>query len=159
MELQIRQRILVGVVATLTMDLLTALSLWLGLVAPLKPALIGRWFAAVARAEPVQADVARLPALRFEVPLALCGHYLIGIALAFAFLALASRLALPARRFDVALGFGLCSNALPWLVMFPAMGYGLFGAHGPAGTRLFVSSLIGHACYGFGLWLGARLFT
>jgi hypothetical protein len=36
-------------------------------------------------------------------------------------------------------------------------GYGFFGAHGPAGTRLFTSSLLIHAFYGIGLWLGVSI--
>ena len=44
-----------------------------------------------------------------------------------------------------------CTNVLPWLLMFRAMGYGFFGAHGPAGTRLFVSSLVSHAFFGLGI--------
>jgi len=56
----------------------------------------------------------------------------------------------------VALAFGLSTSVLPWLVMFPAMGYGVFGTHGPEGTRLFVSSLISHAFFGLGLWLALR---
>ncbi len=55
------------------------------------------------------------------------------------------------------------TNSLPWLIMFPAMGYGFFGVHGPSGTRLFLSSLCSHASYGLGLWIAmyvikAKLF-
>jgi hypothetical protein len=37
------------------------------------------------------------------------------------------------------------------------MGYGLFGSHGPEGTRLFVSSFATHVFFGLGLWVGARV--
>jgi hypothetical protein len=57
----------------------------------------------------------------------------------------------------LALAFGLCTNLLPWLIMFPAMGYGFFGAHGPAGTRLLLSSLMSHAFFGVGIWIGIRI--
>jgi hypothetical protein len=86
--------------------------------------------------------------------LALLGHYLIGITLAYLFLWSTTRLSLPAQHPGVALGYALCTCALPWLIMFPAMGYGFFGARGTSGTRLFTSSLIGHAFYGLGIWLG-----
>jgi hypothetical protein len=46
-----------------------------------------------------------------------------------------------------AFAFGVCTNVF-WLLMFPAMGYGFFGAHGPEGTRLFVSSLVSHVFFG-----------
>jgi len=57
----------------------------------------------------------------------------------------------------VALAFGLSTSLLPWLVMFPSMGYGLFGTHGPEGTRLFTSSLMTHAFFGLGLWIAVRV--
>lgn len=152
-----RATLLVGVVATLTMDLLTALALRLAWVAPLRPQLIGRWFAELARGRPVHDDIAQVPALPYELPLAIAGHYAIGIALACGYLWASGRLELPPRRIAPALGYAACTNLLPWLVMFPALGYGLFGSHGPAGTRLFTSSLLSHAFFGLGLWLGARL--
>jgi len=43
--------------------------------------------------------------------------------------------------------------------MFPSMGYGWFGAHGPAGTRLFVSSLWSHAFFGVGIWLAVNIVS
>jgi hypothetical protein len=152
----LRQGALVGVIATLFMDILTGLSIRLGLVAPLPPALIGRWFASVARAQPIHADIAQVPAFRYELPLAIVGHYTIGITLACFYLWLTARLDLPTRSAGVALAYGLCTNVLPWLLMFPSMGYGFFGSHGPADTRLFASSLTSHAFYGVGLWLAVR---
>jgi hypothetical protein len=41
--------------------------------------------------------------------------------------------------------------------MFPAMGFGLFGVKGPADRKLFVTSLLNHLFYGFGLWWIAAL--
>jgi hypothetical protein len=41
--------------------------------------------------------------------------------------------------------------------MFPAMRYGLFGARGPTGTRLLLSSFVTHWFYGVGLWIGAMV--
>ena len=50
-------------------------------------------------------------------------------------------------------------SMIPWLLMFPAMGYGFFGAHGPEGTRLFVSSLASHAFFGLGIWIALRVMS
>ena len=152
----LRQGAFVGVIATLFMDILTGIAARLGLVAPLQPALLGRWFASVARAQPFHTDIAHVPAFRYEMPLALVGHYAIGITLACFYLWITARLALPTRFVGVALAYGLCTNALPWLLMFPSMGYGFFGSHGPPDTRLFASSLTSHAFYGVGLWLAVR---
>jgi hypothetical protein len=80
-------------------------------------------------------------------------HYAIGMTLGVAYLLLSSALGLTPRNPLTALSFGLTTNVLPWLVMFPAMGYGWFGADGPPGTG-FLSSLANHGFYGpsgFGL--------
>jgi len=61
------------------------------------------------------------------------------------------------RNLITALSFALCTNLLPWLLMFPAMGYGWFGTHGPPGTRLFLSSLVTRCFYGVGLWIGGLI--
>lgn len=148
--------VLTGVVATLSMDVLTGIATRLGVLAPLPPQLVGRWFASVAQGRPIHADIAQAPRLVYELPLALGGHYAIGITLACFFLWLTARVELPASSPRVAVGYGLATCCLAWLLMFPAMGYGFFGIHGPEGTHLFRTSLATHTLYGLGLWLGVR---
>lgn len=144
---------LAGVTATVTMDCFSVLVHRLGLTAPLAPNLIGRWFASVLRLRPFHPDIAQSPAVRNEMAIALAGHYAIGVTLACLYLWLTNRLGWRCRQLRCALGYAVCTNALPWLTMFPAMGYGFFGAHGPSGARLFLSSLCNHAFYGMGLWI------
>ena len=55
-----------------------------------------------------------------------------------------------------AAGFGLLSNLLPWLVMFPAMGFGALGLRGPAELLLLRTSLVNHLLFGLGLALSLR---
>jgi hypothetical protein len=146
----------IGIISTLSMDLLTGAATWLGLTRPLPPNLLGRWLASVARAQPIHADIARSSPVSHELLITVPAHYTIGIALTMLYVWGTGQVGWP-RRLGVALGFGLCTNVLPWLLMFPAMGYGFFGAHGPEGTRLFVSSFISHACFGLGLWMAVRV--
>lgn len=47
----------IGILATLTMDVLTAGAYKLRLIAPLSPDLIGRWFALVAQGQPFHSDI------------------------------------------------------------------------------------------------------
>jgi hypothetical protein len=75
------------------------------------------------------------------------------------FVLTAYRMGWQAGRLSPALAFGVCTSVFPWLLMFPAMGYGFFGAHGPAGTRLFVSSLVSHLFFGLGLWIATRIIS
>src|SRR5262245_54192039 len=151
------QTLLVGVISTFLMDLLTVAAKGLGLVAPLSPDLVGRWFASVARAQPFHADIARTPAVGHELAIALPVHYTIGTVLAAVYLWTMFQTGWPTRNLALALAFGLCTNLLPWLLMFPAMGYGFFGANGPEGTRLFISSLMSHVFFGVGIWIGVQV--
>jgi hypothetical protein len=102
-------------------------------------------------------DIGQVMPVNYEMAIALPVHYAIGITLTLACLLATSALGLNPGNPFTAVGFGLTTNVLPWLVMLPAMGYGWFGAHGPGGTRLFISSLINHCFYGLGLWIGASL--
>lgn len=144
--------IFAGLVATLCMDVLTGLAIALRLVAPLPPKLMGRWFFSLAKLQPLHADIALASPAAHEIALAVPVHYAIGIALTSMYLLASSRLEFQARSFTPALVFGLLTSVLPWIVMFPAMGYGFFGTRGPGGTHLFVSSLISHVFFGLGLW-------
>lgn len=70
-----------------------------------------------------------------EVAIAVPMHYAVGITRAPLYLLLISALRLSPRNLIVALAFGLFTN-IPWLLMFPTMGYGLFGTHGPPGNAV-----------------------
>jgi hypothetical protein len=151
--------VFIGILATLTMDVLSAGAYRLQVIAPLSPRPVGRWFASVARARPFHHDIGQTSPFSNEIAIGAPVHYAIGVTLALMYLLVTSTLGLTARNPIAAVGFGLWSNVLPWLLMFPAMGYGWFGVHGPAGTRLFMSSLITHGFYGMGLWLAASILS
>ena len=149
---------LTGLFATLIMDLGAALVRATGLTAGLPPPLLGRWFAAVVRGELGPRPILLAPPLHGEVPVALVGHYLIGIGLTALFLTLALGARLeprPATQLGLALGFGILTNLLPWLVMFPSMGFGPFGQRAPAALLLFRTSFVNHVIFGVGLGLAS----
>lgn len=151
--------LLAGLIATLTMDLGSAALRSAGLTAGLSPPLLGRWFFALARGGLGQRSILDAPASRGEAPLALVCHYLIGIALTLTFLALVRALPTkpaPGAELVLSLGFGLATNALPWLGMFPSMGFGLFGRGAPAELLLVRTSFVNHAFFGVGLALAGR---
>ena len=153
------RNVLLGIIATVTMDVLSVAAIKLRLIAPLPPHLIGRWFASVARGQVLHGDIAQVSPIQHEMAVAVPVHYAIGVTLALTYLLACSTLGLSPRSPVTALVFALCTNLLPWLLKFPAMGYGWFGAHGPTGTRLFASSFLTHCFYGLGLWLGASLLA
>src|SRR5262245_33433378 len=122
-----------GFLSTFLMDVGSALFRKVGFTAGLPPRLIGRWFALLARVQFSHQTIIEARAVPGELPLALVVHYLIGITLTLVFCALlvVSRpRPVPATSF--ALGFGVLTNLLPWLWMFPSMGFGMFGRTGPS---------------------------
>jgi hypothetical protein len=149
--------LLSGVIATASMDVLTAAAIRLRLIAPLSPNVIGRWFASVVRGHPFHEDIAGAATGSHELAIAIPGHYAIGMFLTALFVLTAYRMGWQAGRLSPALAFGVCTSVFPWLLMFPAMGYGFFGAHGPEGTRLFVSSIVSHVFFGLGIWIAVRM--
>jgi len=102
----------------------------------------------------LHADIDQISPIQREMAIAIPVHYAIGITLALLYSLACSVLGLRASNpITPLLGFVLCTNLLPWLPMFPAMGYGRFDTHGPTGTRLFFSTLVTRSFYGVGLWL------
>ena len=144
--------VLVGVASTMTMDVLGSLSRKVGLAAGANGQWVGRWYLGMARGQFVHANIADSPEQAGERRAALIGHYLIGIALAVLYVVAASVLGVTPGSFAVAVGYGLATCVFPWLLVYPALGFGMFGRKGPPELRLFTSSLLNHFFYGVGLW-------
>jgi hypothetical protein len=153
------RNLFIGVLATIAMDILSVTALKLKLIAFLPPRLTGRWFGLMAQGHFVHSDISQAPPISHEMAISVPMHYAVGIALAFVYVSVTPALGVSPRSLFAALGFALCTNLLPWLLMFPAMGYGWFGAHGPQGTRLLLSSIVTHGFYGIGLWFGASILS
>lgn len=130
------RNVIAGILATVIMDFLSAVSVKSRLIAPLSPRLIGRWFAFVARGKLLHRDIGQAAPINHEMAIAVAVHYAIGLTLALTYLLASAGLSLNLRDPITAFGFAFCTNIFPWLFMFPAMRYGWFGLHGPAGTRL-----------------------
>jgi len=151
--------IVAGFLSTLVMDVGSALVQMTGLTAGLPPRLIGRWFALLARGQFIHRSIAEAPAVPAELPLAVVTHYLIGITLTLIFCVLLATSGLrpaPAAGFALALGFGVLTNLLPWLWMFPSMGFSVFGRSGPSELMLLRSSFVNHVIFGLGLAVSSR---
>jgi uncharacterized membrane protein YagU involved in acid resistance len=159
----LKMGLVAGVVATLVMDLGAAVLRKLGVTAGVPPLLFGRWLAYLARGQLFHDDIATSAAMPVSMPLALLTHYAIGVALAVGYVALTR--AWPLERgpeWLVAVGYGVATSVFAWFLMFPAMGFGVFGARGPAELLLFRTSLLNHLLYGVGLavfttWLAPLL--
>lgn len=139
-----------GVFATLAMDMAFVAGRLIGFIGAPFPLPVGRWVMHMTRGRVLHRSILEVPAVRGEGPLTLAVHYLIGATLATIFILLMP--AAPAvPTFLAAVVYGTGTSLLPWLVMFPAMGYGLFGRRGPAGGYMLRNSLYTHVAFGVGL--------
>ena len=151
-----------GVLATITMDTAMVAAEQLGGSAfrsrRLGPDMIGRWAADLARARWRHDDIRREPARRGELGFGLLVHYVTGIALTQAFVAL-PRPGNGRPTFAGGTAFGIATAVLPLLVMFPSMGYGFFGLRTGDAARLNRIMLLGHAAFGVGIGVWAPRFA
>ena len=49
--------------------------------------------------------------------------------------------------------FGFLTSVLPWFILMPSFGWGLFGSKAPSGSKPIISPILSHIPFGFGLGL------
>ena len=146
--------LIVGVLATVTMDVVAVIALRLGIAGrgPRRtgPDLIGRWIGYLLRGKFRHTDILQTPPLRGELVLGLAAHYLIGIMLTLMYLGLL----VVAHARPTALSailYGTATTVLPWFLMFPSQGMGWLGWDAPDDAHLARASLFNHIIFGLGI--------
>ncbi len=148
---------LVGIGATLVMDIWGWLLRRVYGVSGLDYRMVGRWIGHMPGGTFRHAGIARATPVRAEVLIGWTAHYAIGIAFAGLLVAAAGQGWLQAPTFVPALVFGFISVTLPYLVMQPAFGSGIAGARTPDPLATRLRSLITHLVFGCGLYLATCL--
>ncbi len=150
------EMILMGVLATLFMDLSAILLVKAKIIhPPIGPEAVGRWTLYMFRGKFIHKDINKTPALNNEKSAALLSHYLIGIVLAGIYLLL--ELVEPTIRNQpwMSLIFGFATVLLPWLWLYPSMGLGFLASKAPGRSPYIVTSLVNHTNFGLGfvIWI------
>jgi hypothetical protein len=148
---------MVGVGATLVMDLWGWLLRRVYGVSGLDYRLVGRWIGHMASGTFRHDGIGRAPALPAEALIGWAAHYGIGIAFALGLVMAAGTGWLQQPTPLPAVLFGLATVALPYFVMQPAFGLGIAGARTPDPMAARLRSLITHLVFGTGLYIAARL--
>src|SRR5215510_2138928 len=150
--------VIVGVLATVTMDVVAAISHGLGIAGhgPRRtgPDLIGRWIGYLLHGKFRHTDIVQTPPLRGELVLGFAAHYSIGIVLTLVYLGLLA----VAHQTPTALSailYGTATTVFPWFLMFPSQGMGWLGRDAPGDGHLARVSLFNHIIFGLGiaLWM------
>ncbi|MGZ4198946.1 MAG: DUF2938 family protein, partial [Thermoleophilia bacterium] len=142
--------ILVGVLATATMDLAMIAAARIDgerfVSEKLDPAIVGRWVASSCRGRWRHDDIVTEPAATGEAAIGIVTHYVTGVSLTWSYFLLL-RLGGSRSSLAKATAFGAATALLPFLVMYPAWGYGPFGLRADA-ARLARIMLLGHTAFG-----------
>ncbi|XZG70285.1 DUF2938 domain-containing protein [Chitinibacteraceae bacterium HSL-7] len=143
-----------GVLATLVMDAVAWLRRRYFGVASLDYALLGRWVGHLPRGQLVHRGIGRSAPIAGERALGWATHYASGVALAAAFIVLAPSHWPASPALLPALIFGLVTVLLPFAIVQPGLGLGFAARLTPHPATARLRSLISHASFGLGLWLG-----
>jgi hypothetical protein len=151
--------VLIGVGATLFIDLWALLLRRAFRIPSLDYCLLGRWVLHMRHGTLVHESIAAAPRKPRECPVGWFSHYLIGTLFALLFVLLASTRWLARPTLLPALAFGLATTLVPFLVMQPSFGLGVAASKTPNPNRARAKSLMTHAVFGLGLYVWAYLLS
>ena len=151
--------ILLGVGATILMDLWNLVLRHAFGVASLDYALLGRWLLHMPEGTFRHADIRAAAPKPYERAAGWIGHYAIGVGLAIGFVLLSGSEWLERPTLLPAVAFGLATVAFPMLVLQPALGFGIASSRTPTPNRARLKSVITHTVFGLGLYLSAALLA
>lgn len=144
--------LLIGVGATVVMDLWAIVRKRLFGVAPPNYGLVGRWLAHMRRGQFRHRAIAAAPPVRGERLIGWTAHYLIGVGFAAILLGLWGLAWTDHPTIGPALVVGIGTVAAPFLLMQPGMGAGIAASRTPNPASARLQSLITHTIFGLGLY-------
>lgn len=151
--------IFVGLSATLVMDLWALFLKRTFNIASLNYCLVGRWLCHMPDGRFRHNSIGAAPQKRFECAVGWIAHYVIGVIFAFAFVIFTSASWLQQPTLIPALLFGIGTVIVPFFIMQPSFGLGIAGAKTPSPMQARLRSLMAHAVFGVGLYIGAVVLS
>jgi hypothetical protein len=151
---EVARVLLVGIGATLVMDVWTSVLKALG-VPTLNYGLVGRWAGHLFRGQLTHANIGKAASIQGELALGWAIHYAVGITFAAVLVILCGTGWLRDPAWGPALAMGVATVVFPLFVMQPAMGAGIAGSRTPTPLKNCLRSLATHAIFGCGLYLSA----
>lgn len=149
--------IVMGLGATLFIDL-WALFLKRAFAVPsLDVCLLGRWLLYMPRGTVVHQNIGVTPAKAHECQVGWTAHYLIGMTFALLFLLMVSPEWFRHPTLLPALLFGIVTVVLPFFTMQPSFGLGIAASKTRRPNAARLKSLVTHSVFGVGLYVWALL--
>ncbi|MDC0661471.1 DUF2938 domain-containing protein [Marinobacter sp. SS21] len=143
--------VLVGIGATLLMDVWGVIQRRVFKTTSLDFCLVGRWLLYMPEGQFRHPHIARAEPKPAECAVGWAAHYLIGVAFAFVPVIATAGQWLEQPTLAIALWVGIGTVLFPLLVMQPLLGLGFAASRTPNPTQARLKSLLTHTL--FGLWL------
>jgi hypothetical protein len=143
-----------GIVGAVLMDVTETYAARVGITSGVNIALVGRWFLSLLRGQFSHANILNSTPLSSEVKVGWVFHLLVGgggVALIYPVFFQITGISLPANHLLGGLLFGMATSLLPWFILLPSFGWGLFGRRGPQGSNALLASTLSHIPYGLGV--------
>ena|SRR5690242_102428 len=153
------EAVLIGVGATLLIDLWALFLRRAFSVRSLDYCLLGRWVLHIPRGVVRHDNIGEAARQPHECTIGWTTHYLIGTMFALVFVLLASAGWLARPTLLPALAFGAATVVVPFFTMQPSFGLGIAASKTPHPNRARLKSLMTHTVFGVGLYLSAALLS
>jgi hypothetical protein len=155
----VARAVLIGIGATIVMDLWAMVRKRVFGVASLDYRMLGRWIGNLPRGQFAHENIGRASPVRGELILGWCAHYAIGITFALLLLELWGLDWARHPTLLPALNVGIGTVIAPFLILQPAMGAGIAASKTPNPNTARLRSVLTHTVFGIGLYLSALLWS
>ena len=149
--------VMVGVGATVVMDLWAVFLNRFFSIPSLNYAMVGRWIGHFPNGKFFHKNITQSPSVRGELILGWSAHYSIGIFFAASLLAVWGLDWARQPTLLPALMVGVFTVVAPFFMMQPGMGAGIAASKTPAPNTARLRSLMAHISFGVGLYISALL--
>ena len=146
-----------GVGATIVMDLWALMLQRLIGISPLNYALVGRWLVHISKGTFRHVNITKAKPVTAELIVGWTAHYLIGVVFSATLIMLVGNDWISAPSVTPAIVFGILTVGFPFFIMQPGMGFGIAASKDPKPNVARFRSLLTHFIFGLGLYFSATL--
>lgn len=151
--------VVIGIGATIVMDLWALIQQRVFKVSPLDYALVGRWLGHCSQGRFRHVSIVAAAPIAGERAIGWIAHYVIGIAFAWLLIWLWGLEWVRDPTLGPALIVGVGTVAVPFCIMQPAFGAGLAASRMPSPNTARFKSVVAHLSFGIGLYLAAKAWA
>ena len=149
--------VLIGIGATLVMDLWALLRQQLFGIAPTNWSMVGRWIGHMKKGRFSHISIANAGSVRGEKAIGWAAHYVIGIGYAALLFLIFGEAWLFEPTLGPAVVLGIATVVAPFFILQPGMGAGVAASKTPKPNAVRLHSVLNHAVFGVGLYLSALI--